>query len=94
LTPLERLKLKSQTKFIEYVDTTFNNAVGVDFEYHWSLAKQTKTVEFCNDNLINWVINNDVNQYDHIWCSNILNYKWTLLHTTIEQYKKFQEKIK
>ena len=94
LTPLERLKLKSRTKFIEYVDTKFNNAVDVDFKYHWALATQTKTVEFCNDNLINWVINNDVDQYDHIWCSNILNYKWTLLHTTIEQYKKFQEKIK
>jgi hypothetical protein len=94
LTPLEKLKLKSQTKFIEYVDAIFNNAVDVDFKSCWLLAKQTKTIEFCNDNLINWVLNNDVSQYDHIWCSNILNYKWTLLHTTVEQYTKFQLKIK
>jgi hypothetical protein len=94
LTPLEKLKLKGRTKFIEYVDTTFNNAVNNEFKYQWQLAKQTKTVKFCNDNLINWVINNDVNMYDHIWCSNILDYKWTLLHTTVEQYRKFQEKIK
>ena len=94
LTPLERLKLKSQTKFIKYVDTTFNNTVNHEFKHQWQLAQKTKTVNFYNDNLINWVINNDVSMYDHIWCSNILNYKWTLMHTTVEQYRKFQSKIK
>jgi len=94
LTPLERLKLKGRTKFVEYVNTTFNNAVDKDFKQCWLLAQKTKTVNFYNDNLINWVLNNNVNTYDHIWCSNILNYKWTLLHTTVEQYTKFQLKIK
>jgi hypothetical protein len=94
LTPLERLKLKGRTKFIEYVDTTFNNTVNKNFKCQWQLAQKTKTVNFCNDNLVNWVINNNVDKYDHIWCSNILDYKWTLLHTTVEQYTKFQSKIK
>lgn len=93
LTSFERLKLKGQTKFIEYVNDTFNHTVGLNFEDRWARAQQTKTVKFCNDNLINWVINNDIRDYDHIWCSNILDYKWTLLHTTVEQYTKFQEKI-
>jgi hypothetical protein len=93
LTPLERLKLKGQTKFVAYVNSTFNLAIGPGFKDQWILSQQTKTVEFCNDNLINWVLNNDVSGYDHIWCSNILNYKWTLLHTTVEQYTQFQEKI-
>ena len=94
LSPLEKLKLKGRTKFIEYVDTTFNNTVNNKFKSQWQLAQKTKTVNFYNDNLINWVINNDVDRYDHIWCSNILDYKWTLLHTTVEQYIKFQLKIK
>jgi hypothetical protein len=94
LTSLERLKLKGHTKFVEYVNTTFDSIVSKDFKNLWSLAKKTKTVNFCNDNLVNWVINNEINKYDHIWCSNILDYKWTLLHTTVEQYTKFQSKIK
>jgi hypothetical protein len=94
LTPVERLKLKGPTRFIDYVNATFDLAVGPEFKDQWARAQQTKTVEFCNDNLINWVINNDVSGYNHIWCSNILDYKWTLLHTTVDQYNQFQEKLK
>lgn len=94
LTTLDRLKLKSPKKFVEYVNTTFANIVVSDFKKQWQLAKETKIVKFCNDNLINWVLNNKIDLYDDIWCSNILNYKWTLLHTTAEQYTKFQEKLK
>ncbi len=36
----------------------------------------------------------NIDKYDDIWCSNILNYKWTLLHTTVEEYENFQRKIK
>jgi len=94
LSPLEKLKLKGKTRFIEYVNTTFNNIVSNDFSHQWCLARATKTVDFCNDNLITWVLNNDVSDYDHIWTSNILKYKWTLLHTTVDEYKNFQSKIK
>jgi len=93
LTPLERLKLKGKTKFIEYVNDRFNTIVDKNFEVQWAIAKQTKQVNFFNDNLINWVLVNDTDKYDNIWCSNILEYKWTLLHTTVEQYNTFQEKI-
>lgn len=93
LTPLERLKLKNKTNFINYVDAKFNSLVPENFKEQWVEAKKTKTVNFCNDNLIDWVINSDISKYDHIWCSNILNYKWTMLHTSADQYKKFQEKL-
>jgi hypothetical protein len=93
LTPIERLRLKGKTKFIEYVNNRFNSIVNKNFEAQWLIVKQTKQVNFCNDNLINWVLTNDIDKYDNIWCSNILEYKWTLLHTTAAQYKKFQEKL-
>jgi hypothetical protein len=64
-----------------------------NFSSHWQHAQKTKVVEFCNDNLIDWVLENNISDYDNIWCSNILNYKWTLLHTTVEKYNNFQLKI-
>jgi len=94
LSPLERLKLKNKTKFVEYVNNKFSSAVNDNFFNAWTHAKQTKTVNFCNDNLVTWVLSHNVDKYDDIWCSNILNYKWTLLHTTVEEYKNFQNKIK
>ena len=60
----------------------------------WNQAKRNKVVNFCNDNLITWVLDNDTDKYDSIWCSNILDYKWTLLHTTVEEYNNFQAKVK
>ena len=94
LSPLERLKLKSRSKFIQYVNNTFNSLVTADFPQQWQLAQKTKLINFCNDNLVNWVLANDIDGYDDIWCSNILDYKWTLLHTTVDQYNNFQLKIK
>jgi len=94
LTPLERLKLRSKKNFVEYVDQKFHNTVSENFANNWMQCKQNKTVDFCNDNLITWVLNNSIDKYNHIWCSNILNYKWTLLHTTVEQYQRFRDKIK
>ena len=93
LTPLERLKLRSRTTFVEYVNHKFQSIIGKDFAGAWSLARQNKAVDFCNDNLITWVLANNIDKYDDIWCSNILNYKWTLLHTTVDEYKNFQTKL-
>jgi hypothetical protein len=92
LTPLEKLKLKNKNRFVQYVNDIFVQLVPPDFAAQWQQARQTKSIEFCVDNLITWVLDNDINSYDHIWKSNILNYKWTLLHTTAEQYKQFQLK--
>jgi hypothetical protein len=93
ITPLERLQLKKQSIFVEYVNSRFTKQVEKNFVNCWQQAQKTKVVEFCNDNLVEWVLKNNVSAYDNIWCSNILNYKWTLLHTTVEQYNNFQSKI-
>lgn len=93
LTPLERLQLKKQSTFVEYVNNRFANQAGEHFTNRWQHAQKTKVVEFCNDNLIDWVLKNDIGSYDNIWCSNILSYKWTMLHTTVDKYNSFQLKI-
>jgi len=93
MSPLDRLKLKNRTRFVEYVNQTFDSAVGLDFAKQWQQAQLTKQVDFCNDNLVTWVLNNNIDKYDHIWCSNILNYKWTLIHTTVDEYQRFQQKL-
>jgi hypothetical protein len=93
LTPLERLQLKKQSTFVEYVNSRFANQAGEHFTNRWQQAQKTKVVEFCNDNLIDWVLKNDVSGYDNIWRSNILSYKWTMLHTTVDKYNRFQLKI-
>jgi len=93
LTQLERLKLKGKSKFIEYVNSKFHSAVEQNFETQWCHAKQNKRVNFCKDNFITWVVNNDIGKFDDIWQSNILDYKWTLLHTTVAEYKQFEQKI-
>lgn len=94
LTALERLQLKGKTKFIQYVNQTFVALTPENFTQRWLLAQQTKQVNFYNGSLIPWVLDNDITKYDHVWCSNILDYKWTLLHTTPEQYKQFNLKLK
>lgn len=93
LTPLDRLKLRGKSKFIEYVDLTFAASVPDNFRAAWQHAQQTKQVDFCKDNFVSWVIDNDITEFDDIWSSNILDYKWTLMHTTVEQYTQFQQKV-
>jgi hypothetical protein len=94
LTALERLQLKNKTKFVQYVNLTFDKLTPNNFTQLWQQAQQTKQVNFYNGNLISWVLDHNINLYDHVWCSNILNYKWTLLHTTPEQYASFKLKLK
>ena len=94
LTPLDYLKLKNKSRFVEYVNNTFNGLIDNNFKPMWQQAKLSKSVTFIHGDLVKWVINNDITNFDNVWCSNILNYKWTLLHTTKDECIKFQEKIK
>jgi len=93
LSQLERLKLKGKSKFIEYVNLKFKSAVDNDFALRWQTAKRTKHVKFYKGNFIRWVIDNNINDFDNIWVSNILDYKWTLLHTTVLEYEQFKQKL-
>lgn len=93
LSALERLKLKGRSRFVEYVDDKFAKLAGDNFQSRWLQAQSKKTVAFYRGNLVTWVLENNMRDFDHVWCSNILNYKWTLLHTTVEEYDNFTAKI-
>jgi hypothetical protein len=98
LSPLERLKLKNFKTLLEYVDSKFAELLLLhkldNFQELWANAKRNKTVEFHNNNLINWVINNGSINIDTVWASNILDYKWTMLNTDYDQCNKFLKLLK
>jgi hypothetical protein len=93
LSPLERLQLKSKSKFIKHVNEYFAGIMPDNFVELWNHAQHTKALNLTNDNLVTWTLNNDIQQFDSIWCSNILDYKWTLLHTTADEFDQFKNKI-
>jgi hypothetical protein len=93
LSPIERLQLKARSKFVKHVNDYFSDIMPDNFVELWTRAQQTKTVNITNNNLVTWALNNDTQQFDSIWCSNILDYKWTLLHTTADQCNQFKTKI-
>jgi hypothetical protein len=93
LSPIERLQLKARSKFIKHVNDYFVDIMPDNFVELWTHAQQNKTVNITNNNLVTWVLNNDIQQFDSIWCSNILDYKWTLLHTTVDECNQFKTKI-
>jgi hypothetical protein len=94
LTQLDYLKLKNKSRFVEYVNNTFDRLVDDSFRLLWKQAKLSKTATFIHGDLVKWVIDNDTTNFDNVWYSNILNYKWTLLHTTKDECIRFQAKIK
>jgi hypothetical protein len=95
LSPVERLKLKNTKKLREYINLTFAKLTKFyeleNFQKLWTEAKQNKTVEFYNDNLINWATNNELTDVSKIWASNILDYKWTMLNSSHEQCCEFRK---
>ncbi len=93
LSALERLQLKGRSRFVKYVDDKFAWLTGDNFQSRWLQTQSKKTVDFHVGNLVTWVLENDTSTFDHVWCSNILKYKWTMLHTTVEQYSNFTAKI-
>ena len=93
LSALERLQLKGRGRLIDYINNKFTKLTGDNFQDRWLQAQSKKTVAFHKGNLITWVLENDIHDFDHVWCSNILNYKWSLLHTTVEEYDNFTAKI-
>lgn len=100
IAPIERLKLKNKSLLKQYVDDKFRYlvdqiGVGDDFQSLWQQSKSTKSISIQKGNLVDWVLeNHDLENEDHIWTSNILDYKWTLLHTSYEKSQQFRGTIK
>lgn len=99
LSPVERLKLKNQSFLRDYINNKFQSIldqVGLDqsrFREKWISARTSKMLTVEKGNLVEWVIDN-IKDQDHLWASNILNYKWTMLHTTESRANQFREMIK
>jgi len=93
LSPVERLRLRSRSRFVEHVNTQFAQIMPDDFVSRWQQARANKTLHTACGNLVHWVLNNDIQHFDQIWCSNILDYKWTFLHTSVQDYERFLHQI-
>lgn len=94
LSALQKLQFKKKSYFVDHVNQCFNKLMPENFASLWATAKKNKQLRLANDNLVTWVLNNDIDLFDSIWCSNILGYKWTLLHTTPEQIDRFNQKLR
>ena len=94
-TELEILKFKSSSKLIPYINDKFSQLVAEipNFSDAWNQAKIQKTVSIFRGNLVDWVLEKN-SDYDNLWISNILDYKWTLLHTNFDQSQKFLKLVK
>jgi len=89
LSRVERLLFKKQTVFVEYVNKVFTETVkqaGInDFANAWTNSKCNVNITL--GNLVEYVIPDSA----HLWMSNILDYKYTLLTTnynTLLNYEK------
>lgn len=94
LSDIERLKLKNSDNFKLYVNQKFDELLSkhhvVNFSQQWTTVKQHKILKLTRANLVHWMLDNP-DQYNNLWSSNILNYKWTKLNTTWNDYEKFQK---
>jgi len=95
LSDLSRLKLRSKTYFVDHVNNFFNCTIEKfdirDFKARWNQARQNKKITVCQGDLIDWVLDGKSKNIEYIWKSNILSYKWTMLHNTENKIKKFIE---
>jgi len=96
LDKLERIKLKKSSYLVEKINTIFNNQCiihGVtDFQRLWQQGKTTK-VSFNLGSILNYVKDYPHSDYD-IWASNILDYKYSLLTHSAEDFAQFNQLLK
>lgn len=93
LSDLDRIKLKSSKIFIETVNTIFDRQTAdiADFPNQWTAIKNKKQVSFTHSDMIKFLPGYvDTATADfNLWVSNILDYKYTLIKNSREDYKKF-----
>lgn len=94
--PIEQIKFKSPARLKTYVNNRFNEVMGSDEEFSklWNLARESRKFNADVGNLIDWVIqNNGLGEYDTIWASNILDYKWSMIHSDPTKCQRFMELV-
>lgn len=96
LTDIERLKLKSPTRLIEYINTYFAKSLAEhnidNFSSVWQQAQRCKKLIVTKTNLVQWILERP-DLASSAWISNILDYKWTKLNTSVEECNRFKKLI-
>lgn len=96
MSAVDRLKYRNADRFIEYVDHRFRDTMLVhgisDWQSAWYQCRRNKNVQVIRDNLVDYMIDNDLDFKD-LWASNVLYYKWTKLHTTWDKWKIFRARL-
>lgn len=94
MSQLDRLKYRNSHRFIDYVDAKFHDVIEqykiIDFERSWNYARKNKILKATKGNLVEWMLDHH-EDFNGLWLSNILDYKWTGLNTTWESQQKFRD---
>jgi len=92
ISDLDRLKLRSPKHFIKTVNDIFYTQINIkDFSSQWQLAKKTKQVTFNHGDLVKFLpkyVEQSTTSFN-LWVSNILEYKYTLIKNTKQDYDWF-----
>jgi hypothetical protein len=93
---LERIKLKKSSYLVEKTNTIFANQCimyGVeDFTKLWQ-QRDTTAVSFACQSMLDYVKQTPYRDFD-IWASNILDYKYSLLKHSAEEFDEFRSILK
>jgi len=101
LLSLEKIQIKKKDYFCQKVNNIFQqqlndiNLTAQNFQRAWNKIKKT-SIDIINDSIINQ-INNESIKLDNnstIWISNILDYKYTWLTSTMEEIDLFNSFLK
>lgn len=92
MSDLDRIKLKSSKIFIETVNSIFEKQMSniVDFAEQWKEIKNKKQVTFVQADMVKLLPKYlETTDEFNLWVSNILDYKYTLIKNSNEDYQQF-----
>lgn len=89
----QRIRMLNKNYLIEYINEKFDSLLQtyniVNFASKWNNAK-SKSTNFINGS----ILDENLDNYDAVWTSNILNYKWTFLNHNKEAFEHFEQNLK
>jgi hypothetical protein len=101
LSPLEQLQVQKREYFCQRVDELFqqqltaHNLTKEEFQARWANIKKIP-IDIINDNIVNQINSKHITLTADctIWISNILDYKYTWLKSTVEEIELFNSILK
>ena len=99
MTPDQRQEFKNKSTFVDHVNDKFQQVLAQHNIQNWRdlwQDRKHKNVDFNQGNLVDWILENKsiLTNDDSIWCSNITEYRWTLLNTSWQKLKEFENFIR